>query len=114
MKIFKRALIAAVASTFVVTAGGMAAPAFATLVPAEGALAATAVAPLSIIDPIRTGSLTIHKHAGPALFDEGGGSRVAPGQPGDGIEQTVYYEALAGAKFLVERVNNVDLTTAEG
>ncbi|MFP7365199.1 hypothetical protein SFC07_05390 [Corynebacterium callunae] len=43
MKIFKRALIAAVASTFVVTAGGMAAPAFAALVPAEGALAATAV-----------------------------------------------------------------------
>lgn len=101
MNVFKKALVATVASAFVVSGGGVMATAQPAGNPATNAQAAAAS-----IDASRTATLHIHKYSGDPV----------PGAQNNGLEQTVtgQRDPLAGAQFRIERVTNVDLTTAAG
>ena len=93
-----------------VAAGAAAVPGIATAAPTASAFGVVATAPqlpsLVDLDPTKTGSITIHK----LVKDDTNGTTE-----GTGLEDTtVAGTPLAGAKFTVERLTNVDLTTQAG
>ena len=93
-----------------VAAGAAAVPGIATAAPTASAFGVVATAPqlpsLVDLDPAKTGSITIHK----LVKDDTNGTTE-----GTGLEDTsVTGTGLDGAKFTVERLTNVDLTTQAG
>lgn len=101
MNVFKKTLVAAVASAFVVSGAGMAAT--PVLAQTEGTQDAAAAA--ATVDATKTGSLTIHKKSSDTTGVANDGLEKQEGVPGTD---------LAGAVFKVERVRDIDLTTADG
>ena len=95
-------------AAFAVAAGALALPAATSATQAAPAfgLAATAVPSLVDLDPNKTGSITIHKY----VKDADNGTTA-----GNGLEDTSNHGTpLANAKFSVERLTNIDLTTQAG
>ncbi|MFP7364871.1 SpaH/EbpB family LPXTG-anchored major pilin [Corynebacterium callunae] len=100
MNIFKKALVATIATSFIVAGGGIGATASAQASPSQLA---------SLVDGTQDATLHIHKHATPE------GDLVE----GNGAQQTVTSPGVAGAQFTIERLNDdnnvaIDLTTAAG
>ena len=97
-------------AAFAVAAGALALPAATSATQAAPAfgLAATVTRAPSLVDldANKTGSITIHKY----VKDANNGTTE-----GNGLEDTSNHGTpLAGAKFTVERLTNVDLTTQAG
>ena len=97
-------------AAFAVAAGALALPAATSATQAAPAfgLAATVTRAPSLVDldPLKTGSITIHK----LVKDNTNGTTE-----GNGLEDaTATGTPLDGAKFTVERLTNVDLTTQAG
>ena len=93
-----------------VAAGAAAVPGIATAAPTASAFGVVATAPqlpsLVDLDPAKEGSITIHK----LVKDDTNGTTE-----GTGLEDsTVTGTPLGGAKFSVQRLTNVDLTTQAG
>ena len=97
-------------AAFAVAAGALALPAATSATqaaPAFGLAATTERAPSLVdLDASKTGSITIHKY----VKDANNGTMA-----GNGLEDTSDHGTpLDGAKFTVERLTNVDLTTQAG
>ena len=97
-------------AAFAVAAGALALPAATSATQAAPAfgLAATVTRAPSLVDldPLKTGSITIHK----LVKDNSNGTTE-----GNGLEDaTATGTPLANAKFTVEKLTNVDLTTQAG
>ena len=97
-------------AAFAVAAGALALPAATSATqaaPAFGLAATTERAPSLVdLDATKTGSITIHKY----VKDANNGTMA-----GNGLEDTSDHGTpLDGAKFTVERLTNVDLTTQAG
>ena len=97
-------------AAFAVAAGALALPAATSATQAAPAfgLAATVTRAPSLVDldPLKTGSITIHKY----VKDANNGTTE-----GNGLEDTSDHGTpLANAKFTVERLTNIDLTTQAG
>ena len=97
-------------AAFAVAAGALALPAATSATqaaPAFGLAATTERAPSLVdLDASKTGSITIHKY----VKDATNGTTA-----GNGLEDTSDHGTpLDGAKFTVERLTNVDLTTQAG
>ena len=93
-----------------VAAGAAAVPGIATAAPTASAFGVVATAPqlpsLVDLDTNKTGSITIHK----IVKDDTNGTTEATGLEDTSVTGT----KLDGAKFTVERLTNVDLTTQAG
>ena len=97
-------------AAFAVAAGALALPAATSATQAAPAfgLAATVTRAPSLVDldPLKTGSITIHKY----VKDANNGTTE-----GNGLEDTSDHGTpLANAKFTVERLTNIDLKTQAG
>ena len=97
-------------AAFAVAAGALALPAATSATqaaPAFGLAATTERAPSLVdLDPLKTGSITIHK----LVKDDTNGTTA-----GNGLEDnTATGTPLDGAEFTVEKLTNVDLTTQAG